>query len=54
MAIGLMDHRTLEVATLEEDEEVRKETIALCIALIVKSMDILQESGVPTKEPQED
>lgn len=45
MAIGLVHHTTLKVETLEKEKEVNKmETQAVCSALVVKNMVILQES----------
>lgn len=50
VAIELVDHTILEVETLEEDEEVRKETKLVCSALVFKSLVTLQESAVPTRK----
>lgn len=50
VAIGLMDHITLEVAISEEDEGARKVTKKVSSSLIVKSMVIWQESVVPIRK----
>lgn len=49
-SMGMVDHTTLELTTLEEENKVRKKTQAMCNVLIVKSTIILQEDAAPTRK----